>query len=246
MQVDEHSLHSPFMYRLYAECIKPSRFDKPDDKIESFRRELVLSGDLIPWNTFGAGSRIGKKARIPIGTIAHNSLTTPKYSLLLKSLIRFFNYKKIYELGTSLGINSLYLSIASADGQVITFEGNESLIQRAIDNFTAFPSSNIQVIEGDIDETFLPFLREDGQLPFLFIDANHTYEATLRYFTQAVDYINEDSIIILDDIHWSYEMGKAWREISNDPRVSISIDIYQFGLLFFKSGITKQKYVLAY
>ena len=149
-------------------------------------------------------------------------------------------------MGTSLGINSLYLSNASPGGKIFTFEGNESLCNRAIENFKKFPANNIQLIEGDIDETFLPFLMDNGPLPFLFIDANHTYEATLRYFDQAMDYITEDSLMVLDDIHWSYEMGKAWFEITKDPRVTISVDLFQFGLLFFKKGILKQKYILAY
>ncbi len=244
--MDEYSLHSPFMFQLYTECIKPSRRAKPVEKIESLRKELISSRDLIPWNQLGAGSKVTENDQISIGKIALHSLTPLKYSLLLKSLIQYFNIQMICELCTSMGINSLYLSNAAPDGKVTTFEGNETLYTRAIDNFRKISVNNIEVVEGNIDETFLPFLRDNAQLPFLFIDANHTYEATLRYYTQAMNYISEDSLIVLDDIHWSNEMGRAWNEITNDPRVTISVDLYQFGLLFFNTGVSKQKYVLAY
>ena len=149
-------------------------------------------------------------------------------------------------MGTSLGINSLYMAGASRGLEVYTFEGNEHLYNRAIDHFEQLSANNIQVIKGNIDETFYPFLRDKGETCFIFMDANHTYEATNRYFNQAMEFISEDSLIVLDDIHWSREMGKAWNNISNDPRVTISIDLFQFGLLFFKRGMGKQKYVLAY
>lgn len=242
-RVDEHSLHSPFMFQLYTECIKPSLSAKPLEQIETLRKRLSISKRLIPWNNFGAGSGARKREQVSIGKIARIGLTRVKYSLLLNNLIKHFNYKSIYELGTSLGINTLYLAQAAPDGEIITFEGNETICEIAIENFKTCQADNIKILQGNIDQTFLSALVHPE---FIFIDANHTYEATIRYYKQAMDHISDGSLIVLDDIHWSYEMGKAWHKILTDTRVQVSIDMYQFGLLFIKKGLEKQHYVLSY
>jgi len=231
------------MFQLYTECIKPSLQTQPVEQFEALRKKLSGSKELIPWNDFGAGSRTRKNEQISIGKVARSSLTRVKYSILLGNLIRYFNYKNIYELGASLGVNTLYLAQAAPDGKVLTFEGNERICEIAKENFKDCHVNNIIIHQGDIDKTFLPALDHPD---FVFIDANHTYEATLRYFNHVMDHISERSLIVLDDIHWSNEMGIAWQKIAKDPRICISADLYQFGLLFFKKGIEKQHFTLAF
>jgi len=57
---------------------------------------------------------------------------------------------------------------------------------------------------------------------------------------------NENSIFVFDDIHWSAGMESAWEIIKKDNRVSITIDLFWFGLVFFRGGIEKQDFVLHY
>ena len=53
-------------------------------------------------------------------------------------------------------------------------------------------------------------------------------------------------ILIIADIHWSKEMQQAWDTIKNHYQVTLSIDIYQMGIVFFNPEIRKQDYILAY
>jgi hypothetical protein len=41
-------------------------------------------------------------------------------------------------------------------------------------------------------------------------------------------------VVILDDIYWSKEMTQAWEELKNHPKVTLSIDIFTKGILFFR------------
>ena len=77
-------------------------------------------------------------------------------------------------------------------------------------------------------------LKEIKSFDVLYIDGNHSYEATLRYFNLVKEYIKEDTIIVFDDIYWSEGMTKAWLEIKNDSIVSHTIDLFYFGLTFFR------------
>jgi hypothetical protein len=39
-------------------------------------------------------------------------------------------------------------------------------------------------------------------------------------------------------------MQEAWKEIIKDERISISIDLFYFGIVFFNKKISKQNYLL--
>ena len=52
--------------------------------------------------------------------------------------------------------------------------------------------------------------------------------------------------MIIDDIHWSGEMNQAWNEISSHEAISISIDIFDAGILFFKKGMPKSHYIIEF
>ncbi len=79
-----------------------------------------------------------------------------------------------------------------------------------------------------------------------FFDGNHRKEPTLRYFEQCIHFSNENSIFVFDDIHWSKGMESAWEYIKNDRRVSITIDLFWFGIIFFVEGVEKQDFVIRY
>ena len=81
-------------------------------------------------------------------------------------------------------------------------------------------------------------------IDFAFMDANHTYQASMEYFHTLLEKVHPNSLIILDDIHWSKEMEQAWMEIKNHKAVSLSIDLFQVGLLFFREGREKEDFVL--
>jgi len=64
----------------------------------------------------------------------------------------------------------------------------------------------------------------------------------LKYFKTFADVINEESIVIIDDIHWSPEMNRAWNEICNYPSATIKLDLFQMGIVFFKKGLPRLVY----
>ena len=53
-------------------------------------------------------------------------------------------------------------------------------------------------------------------------------------------------MVILDDIHWSKEMNQAWKTIKARPEISISIDLFEAGVLFFKRDIPKTDLIMKY
>jgi predicted O-methyltransferase YrrM len=240
--VDEHSIHSPYFFDFYRNIIKGS--SSPVAEIETLRTQLLNNPLELIVEDFGAGSTDLKGAKRKLSDIAKTSLSDPVYSSLYLRIIQFINAERIVELGTSLGVNTLYLA-QGKDSKVFTFEGSKALANVALTNFEYFDKNNIQLIEGNIDSTLSDFLQDPAKINFALMDANHRYAATMKYFDMMVMRLDEESILVVDDIHWSAEMEKAWNELKANELVYGSIDLFRCGILFFEPGLNRQHYVLS-
>ena len=78
----------------------------------------------------------------------------------------------------------------------------------------------------------------------IFIDGNHQKEATLKYFERLLTIAHNDSVFIFDDIHWSIGMEEAWEEIKNHPAVTVTIDTYFWGFVFFRREQEKEHFII--
>ena len=243
---NEHSLHSPFVFNLYTKIVKDKKTLPIFAEIENLRKKLLKNRTLIEIADFGAGSRIYKTNQREIRQIAKSAEKAPKFGRLLFRLIQHLKPSIIFDLGTSLGITTLYESQACESGKIYTFEGCPETAKMAKDNFKALGCRNIEVIVGNLDETLSNKLKEIEQLNFVFFDAYHRYEPTVRYFEMCMAKANEDSVFVFDDIHWSDEMHEAWEYISKHKAVMISIDLFFVGLVFFRKNQPKQHFVLRY
>ncbi|SHG43973.1 Methyltransferase domain-containing protein [Salegentibacter echinorum] len=76
----------------------------------------------------------------------------------------------------------------------------------------------------------------------IYFDGNHTREATLDYFEKLLPTSHNDSVFVFDDIHWSPGMEAAWEEIKAHLQVTVSIDTYYLGLIFFRKEQAKQHF----
>ena len=69
-------------------------------------------------------------------------------------------------------------------------------------------------------------------------------KATLDYFEALLPTISNDSVWIFDDIHWSTDMEEAWEIIKNHPKVSVTIDTFQWGIVFFRAEQEKEHFII--
>jgi len=102
--------------------------------------------------------------------------------------------------------------------------------QLALQNNT----TNINFINAKFDEALPEFFKNNNCIDFFYVDGNHTYQATLNYFKLALNYKTTNSVFVFDDIYWSKQMTQAWEEIKKNNEVTLSIDAFYFGLVFFK------------
>ena len=125
-----------------------------------------------------------------------------------------------------------------------TIEGNAKLAGIALNLFETVGVNNVNLKIGAFDQMLPAELEKKDTLDFVLFDGDHRLKPTLRYFEMCLSKIHNDSIFVFDDIHWSKEMEEAWEAIIDHPLVTVSLDLFRLGVVFFRKECTKQHYVL--
>lgn len=242
-----HGIHSPFVYKLVKDIIYNQKIKSPNFKaIENIRKSMVKNSYPMGGEDFGAGS-LKKGSKKTIGQFATSSSKSAKYSKLLFRLAQWHQPKYAIELGTALGISTLYQASGFSNNTTfITLEGNSELANLALQNFDKMDSKKPELILGNFDETLEKALEKTPQLDWVFFDGNHKKKPTLRYFNQCLEKASENALFIFDDINWSNEMKEAWEEIKQSPDIYLSIDLFFLGLVFIKKRPQKENFVIRF
>ena len=261
-------VHSPYLF----EWVRMVMMDKNAyyiwGEIERCREKMLRDERELEFVDYGSGKLKGENGKLKgengerrrVCDIARRSLAKRKYAQMLSRLVNWlgaphslengsgtacsleFRGLTIVELGTSLGVTTAYMAAMDSRNRVVTFEGCEAVANMARENWKALNINNIECRVGEIDAEQLT--RDIEHLDVAFIDANHTYVSTCEYFDVLAGKVREKSVIVVDDIHYSEEMEKAWKAICADERVTSTIDLYQMGLVFFDKHYWKRHYTM--
>lgn len=241
-----HGIHSPFVFNLVSEVFRNKTDAAIVFKIENLRRKCLSSSSAVNVVDLGRGSGKFKRNTRKVSDIAKYSAIPRKYGILLSSLAAEFGKTEILELGTSLGISSMYLAAGAPHARVYTVEGSPGTSEVAREIFREGDFGNISLINASFDDA-LESLSISGLHPGLvFIDGDHRKEPLLRYFKQLAGMSSDTTAVVIDDIHLSPEMEEAWDEIKQHPKVTVTADIYRMGLVFFRKGVNRSDYVIRY
>ncbi len=237
---NRHGVHSPFVYALVTRCF----YDKtpyPEYKhLQSYRQQLLASKETLTVTDHGSGSRIFRSNERTVAAIARHAGITPKRQRLLFRLVQYQQPQRMLELGTSLGLGTLALALGNPSSEIQSIEGCPATARFAREALQRAGCKNASVHS----EVFEHFFAEKAQGTFdlVYIDGSHSKEQTLQNFQQLLLYKNEDTLFIFDDIYLNTSMTEAWREIVRHPEVTVSIDTFQWGLVFFRSGQKKEHF----
>jgi predicted O-methyltransferase YrrM len=237
-----HGTHSPFLFDFITTVLNDKAGYSEYKKVEALRKQLLSDSRMFVIEDFGAGTAFLEKHKRSIQSIARNAAKSKKYGQLLFRMIRKYKPATIIELGTSLGITTSYLSLASPAAKVITMEGAAEIATVARQNFSKLALKNIDLIQGNFDNTLPTVVNNLPVADFVFIDGNHRRLPTERYFETLLPKSNNDSVFIFDDIHWSKEMENAWAAIKNHPDVKATIDLFFLGIVFLKKEFLEKQH----
>ena len=226
-----YQTHSPFLYDIYVNVLRTDRQFYAFSEIEKVRKMMKKGNQQIRFIELGAGSKVLKGNTRKVREIAGVGISKVNQCRILFNAVNHLAPQHILELGTSLGLSTLYMACARKHSVIDTVEGNEDLVHIARANAHSLSLDNIRFHNMSIDD-FIGSIHADTQYDLVFMDANHTYEATIQYFEQLLPFLSPRCTVIVDDIHWSYDMFRAWEDLKRHQKVRATIETAHFGFLF--------------
>ena len=246
---NQHGVHSPFVFELVTKCFYDKKKYTEYNLLKNHRKKLLENKESIEITDFGAGSKIFKSNLRAINKMAKNSGISPKRSRLLFRLVKYFKPSNILELGTHLGLSTVALHLGHTDASVVTVEGCENTLNVAKHEFEASFGKGVTFINSDFDtylkNTDFSYLKENkNHWNLVYFDGNHSKEATERYVEHLLSTVTNQTLWVFDDIHWNKEMEETWENIRKRPEVTVTIDTFQWGIVFFRKEQVKEHFTL--
>lgn len=239
---NQHGVHSPFVFNLVTKCFYDKHQYPAYDAIIDYRKELLVNTTKIKVTDLGAGSHVLKQQERSIAQMTKRAGTTLKRAKLLYRLTSYFKFENCLELGTSLGIATHAMHLGTPTAHITTMEGCPNIAAFTRLYFKSKQLKNINSIVSDFN-TKLPNL-SSNTYDLIFFDGNHQKEATLSYFETLISTAHNDTVFIFDDIYWSKGMTEAWETIKQHPKVTVTIDTFFWGFVFFRKEQVKEHFAI--
>ena len=212
-----HGIHSPYLFEFVSEVLFNSEKIECPAPVRNEHRKLYRESAFV-----------------------RRSSVSGKYGFLLYRITRWFRPEMIVELGTGMGISTLYLSAGSPDTPLHSIERNRERAALAAQLICRLNPGPVSIHWGEMEEKLEDISPMIPQRFLAFVDGNHHYTPTMHYLAKLVERAGNEAVIIMDDIYWSREMQRAWREILSWPEVRVSIDLFHMGILLLRKDLQKR------
>lgn len=241
---NQHGVHSPFVFDLVTKCFYDRAIYPEYSILKNYRKSLLQNKNTIEVTDFGAGSRVFKSNTRPIDQIAKNAGISSKRAELLFRIVRYFKPTSILEIGTSLGLATSALALGNKNARITTLEGCPNTMSIAKNQLQLQNLNNVEFENTEFSTYLKSCQLSIINYQLVYFDGNHSKKATLEYFELLLPTITNDSVWIFDDIHWSEDMEEAWKTIQKHPQVTVTIDTFQWGIVFFRNEQEKEHFII--
>lgn len=239
-----HRVHSPFVFDLYSKHLLNHAACAPLNSLEELRATLLKNASPIHTIPLGAPSKTIKTNTTSVSEILKGSVITIKWSRILFRLIQALQPNSILELGSSIGFSSVLLHKAAPYAKIHTIEGQAEVSAFAKTFIQQQNAKNVQLHAGVFEEVLPNVCAQHGPFDFVYLDGDHRSQALIHNIETLLPHLSSNACILIDDIHWSSDMEKAWRNLYTDSRFMLSIDLYRMGLLFCSNRRVKEHFTL--
>ncbi len=157
-----------------------------------------------------------------------------KNAELIFRLINRFNSKNILEIGSGVGINTLYISTHSKQTKVICVEQKEEKIKIA-QSLLALKLKNISFTN------VLPIMKNSFDAIIWDLKEYPQQEETLNTIKTT---IKSGGFIVVNHINSCQQNSNIWQKILQLDTATMSFDLGAIGISFFKPSLPKLNYDL--
>jgi len=242
-----HGIHSPFAFNLIHNVWQQHLNAGILEKLRFLDAKNRKDSILVNVRRVGAGSLVTKKEMRSVSSIFRSASIPKRYGRLLYATTAYFKPDMVLEFGTSLGISSAWLALGNPQCELYTVEAIAALAEKARENHRAIGLQNTHILNLDFEQFMQEFDLPKKKKYLLYIDGNHTRKATLQMFDFALQHLyTRHLVVIIDDIHWSAGMEQAWQQIQKHHQVTLTLDIFRMGFVFFNSDLYPQNFIINY
>ncbi|MBP8791931.1 MAG: class I SAM-dependent methyltransferase [Lutibacter sp.] len=217
---NEHGVHSPFVFQLVTLCLYKKTSKTTIDLCNNFKKKNK------------------KKAFNSKVTFIH-----AKKAFLLIRIVDYLKIESILELNTSYNLSTIALSIGNSNATIQTVADCEKTANIAKKMFEEFHLKNITVSSGKFEE-IRKSLTLNKRYDLIYFNGNYQKEAILSNFNEFLNTVHNESVFIFDAIYQNKEMLETWEEIKRHPLVTVTINTYFWGIVFFRKEQAKQHFTL--
>lgn len=238
-----HKIHSPFVFDFVDVCLNQKIDLLAKKKLKEYNTTLFADKKKYIFDTFGAGSK-NKRRVSNIKELAKKAGTRGKYWDLLYKLSKHYKPNSILELGTNLGFGTLAFNLGHPTVNIDTIEGSRILYEVNIKNLKRLNNNKINLF----NSTFETFFDKPNKTKYdlVFIDGDHTCKKLFLHLEKVMHHIHQETIIIIDDIRWSDDMYNGWKQIVDDKRFNLTIDLFKIGIIILKKNKEKEHFIIRY
>ena len=239
---NQHGIHSPFVYDLITKCFYDKTSFSAYDNLKVLRNELIHNQDLVKIKHYSEASKVFQSNHQKISTIVKCEGSSYKKQKQLYRITNYFKPKNVLELGTSVGLGSAAMAIASNNSIIKTVEVNKNISDIAKKVFKSYQLKNIQIDTSSFKDFFKKSNYEN--LDLVYLDGTCDKESTIENFNSLLKHSHNESVFIINNIYWSKEMTEAWNIIKKQKEITVSIDTFYWGFLFFRKEQPKQHFTI--
>jgi predicted O-methyltransferase YrrM len=242
-----YQVHSPLAFHWAQAVLEDGRRYYAFDDIEALRQQMRASPLTLDVEDYGASDERGQplRRRVPLRQLAERASSSPLQGRWLFRTAQWLRPERVLELGAGVGVSTAYLAAGiSRQARLVSLEGCPTCAQVAEAHLDMLHlSDRVRIQSGPFAQGLPGVLEELGRLDLAFFDGHHQGAATMAYFEQCLPYVHEQSVFVFDDVYWSADMTEAWQRIQAHPRVTLSIDCFELGFVFFNPGLREKQHL---
>ncbi len=238
---NQYGIHSPFIYQFLIKCLYKGI---PKSQLNALKhnREFILSSKTVPEIKAPGQESVQLKSKTrQVCDVAETNGMSLHKSKLINKMISYFNVTSTLELGTSAGLGSIAMATQQPQNSIDSVEAGLQAFKVTQKNLELLQLKTITLYNSSFQD-FLQELPDQKTYDLIYLNCQHDEQLTWECFLQLKTHMHSDSIIILDEIYCSKGMQNIWATICKDESVKVSLDLYFWGILFFKPGLSKQDF----
>ena len=161
-----------------------------------------------------------------------------KQARFLYRLVGYLEPETVLSFGKVSALNTSALALGNLQTKVYLEQSTEFL-----ETLSSMGVVNVNLIHPDADEEEQLERYNTG---FVLYGLEDFGEDNWNNLEDGMAQADDDTVLVFEGIHHSRRTEAAWEAIKEGEGVTLTMDLYTMGLVFFREGIEKQDFVLKY